>query len=143
MLQAAHTDAPLVQADALRLPLAGATADGATCCFALRNFVELPGFFAELARVVRPGGRIALLEVAEPPNRVVRAGHRVYFERVVPRIGALLSARGGAYEYLPASVIEFPQRDGFTGRIAAAGFGEARWSQLTGGVVCLYQGSKP
>ncbi|MCU1377172.1 MAG: menaquinone biosynthesis methyltransferase, partial [Acidimicrobiales bacterium] len=91
MLAAARTTAPLVHADALRLPVPDGAADGATCGFALRNFVDLQAFLAELARVVRPGGRIALLEVAEPPNPILRVGHGVYFGKVVPRIGALLS----------------------------------------------------
>ena len=91
MLAAARTDAPLAQADALRLPLADHSVDGATCGFALRNFVDLGQFFDELGRVVRPGGRIALLEVAEPSNAFLRWGHGVYFGKVVPRIGGLLS----------------------------------------------------
>ena len=141
MLAAARTTAPLVQADALRLPLPPGTADGATCCFALRNFVELPGFFAELARVVRPGGRIALLEVAEPPNRFVRFGHRLYFERVVPRIGALLSdgpfrggAGAGAYRYLPRSVAYLPPPDELVAGLRAAGFTDASRRLLSGGI---------
>ena len=82
-----------------------------TCGFALRNLAELPAFFAELARAVRPGGRIALLEVAEPPNPVLRAGHAVYFGRVVPKIGGLLSDPA-AYRYLPRSVSYLPTGDG-------------------------------
>src|SRR5687768_1893159 len=73
MLAAARTEAPLVQADALQLPFPDASADGATCGFALRNFVDLGSFLTELARVIRPGGRIALLEVGEPTNPVLRA----------------------------------------------------------------------
>ena len=84
MLLAAKTDAPLVEADIQRLPVRDASADGATCGFALRNVVSLEGLFAELARVVRPGGRIALLETAEPEGRLMRLGHRVYFRGVVP-----------------------------------------------------------
>src|SRR5258706_9429520 len=83
MLTAARTDAPLAQADALRLPVADLSVDGVTCGFALRNFVDLGPFLAELARVVRPGGRIPLLEVAEPPNALLRWGHAVYFGKVV------------------------------------------------------------
>jgi len=121
MLAAARTDAPLVQGDALQLPLPDAAADGATCGFALRNFSSLPPFFAELARVVRPGGRIALLEVAEPPNRLLRAGHALYFGKVVPLVGALLSD-GSAYRYLPRSVAYLPAPGVMLGQLAAAGF---------------------
>ena len=70
MLANARTDAPLVEADVLRLPLADGGVDGVTCGFALRNVVSLAGFFAELGRVVRPGGRIALLDASEPDNRL-------------------------------------------------------------------------
>ena len=73
----------------------------------MRNLVELPGFFDELARVIRPGGRIGLLEVAEPPNRFLRWGHGIYFGRVVPWLGGLLSDRD-AYRYLPRSVAYLP-----------------------------------
>ena len=110
MLAAARTDAPLVQGDALRLPVPDRVVDGVTCGFALRNFVELESFFSELARVVRPGGRIALLEVAEPANPLLRTGHRVYFGKVVPVIGRLLSD-GAAYRYLPKSVAYLPAPD--------------------------------
>jgi demethylmenaquinone methyltransferase/2-methoxy-6-polyprenyl-1,4-benzoquinol methylase len=108
MLAAARTDAPLMQADILRLPVPDGSIDGVTCGFALRNLVELPAFFAELARVLRPGGRIALLEVAQPDNRLLRAGHGFYFGKVVPRIGGLLSDPA-AYRYLPKSVAYLPE----------------------------------
>ncbi len=121
MLQAARTDAPLVHADILELPVPDASVDGATCGFALRNLVELPGFFDELARVIRPGGRIALLDVAEPENRLVRWGHGFYFGKVVPRIGGLLSDRD-AYRYLPKSVAYLPDPDAMLASLDSAGF---------------------
>jgi demethylmenaquinone methyltransferase/2-methoxy-6-polyprenyl-1,4-benzoquinol methylase len=91
MLVADRSGAPRVEAVVLRLPVADATLDGAVSGFALRNLVDLPRFFAELNRVVRPGGRVALLDVATPPNPLLRAGHAIYFGRVVPLIGGLLS----------------------------------------------------
>ncbi len=107
MLVADRSGAPRVQADILRLPVPDRSVDGVTCGFALRNLVELPAFFAELGRVVRPGGRIALLDVGIPRNRIVRWGNGIYFGKVVPRIGALLSD-AAAYRYLPRSVAYLP-----------------------------------
>jgi len=121
MLAAARTDVPLAQADALRLPVPDASIDGVTCGFALRNFAALEPFFAELGRVVRPGGRIALLEVAEPPNPILRWGHGIYFGKVVPLIGGLLSD-ASAYRYLPKSVAYLPEPDAMLDQIRAAGF---------------------
>jgi demethylmenaquinone methyltransferase/2-methoxy-6-polyprenyl-1,4-benzoquinol methylase len=141
MLANARTDAPLVQGDALRLPLPPASVDGATSGFALRNFVELDPFFAELGRVVRRGGRIALLEVAEPANPVLRFGHGVYFGHVVPRIGALLSDPA-AYRYLPKSVAYLPPTADMLDMLAAAGFVGLRHEVLTLGVAQLYTGRR-
>jgi len=121
MLAAARTDAPLLHADILQMPLPDASVDAATCGFALRNLVELPGFFDEVARVVRPKGRIALLDAAEPDNAVLRWGHGVYFNRVVPLIGGLLS-EGKAYRYLPKSMAYLPEWDEMRARLQDAGF---------------------
>ena len=121
MLAAARTDAALTQADALDLPVADASVDGVTCGFALRNFKELPPFFTELARVVRPGGRIALLEVAEPANPVLRWGHGIYFGRVVPVVGGILSDKA-AYRYLPESVAYLPEPEEMLSQITESGF---------------------
>jgi len=136
MLAAARTDAPLVHGDALRLPLPGAVADGATCGFALRNFESLPPFFAELARIVRPGGRVALLEVAEPPNRLLRFGHGVYFGRVVPFVGGLLSDPA-AYRYLPRSVAYLPESSVMLGQLGDAGFVDVERRLLSVGIAQL------
>jgi len=136
MLAEARTGAPLVNADALRLPFAEASVDGVTSGFALRNFVELPPVFAEAARVTRPGGRMALLEVATPPNPLMRFGHGIYFGRIVPRIGALLSD-ADAYRYLPESVAYLPETPMLLAMIADAGFERVSRIELTGGIAQL------
>jgi demethylmenaquinone methyltransferase/2-methoxy-6-polyprenyl-1,4-benzoquinol methylase len=136
MLAAARTEAPLVHGDALRLPLPDASVDGATCGFALRNFERLPPFFAELGRVVRPGGRIALLEVAEPPNRLLRWGHGVYFGKVVPLVGGLLSDPA-AYRYLPRSVAYLPPPEAMLDQLRTAGFAAVDRALLSVGIAQL------
>ena len=136
MLAAGRSAAPLVQADALRLPVPDASVDGVTCGFALRNFVALVPFFEELGRVVRPGGRIALLEVAVPANALMRWGHGVYFGKVVPRIGGLLSDPA-AYRYLPRSVAYLPEPPELLAALRTAGFADARRNLLSGGIAQL------
>lgn len=141
MLTAARTGAPLVEADILKLPVPDASADGATCGFALRNVVSLEQLLAELGRVVKPGGSIALLETSEPDNALMRAGHRIYFNRVVPIVGGLLSDRD-AYAYLPKSVAYLPQPEEMLRMIAEAGFPSARRIQLAGGITQLLVGRR-
>jgi len=133
MLANARTGAPLAEADILRLPLPDASLDGITCGFALRNLVELGAFFTELGRVVRPGGRIAILEVAQPPNPVLRWGHGIYFGKVVPMVGGLLSDPG-AYRYLPKSVAYLPEPDQMLATLADAGFVQVERTLLSTGI---------
>ncbi|HZX55077.1 MAG TPA: ubiquinone/menaquinone biosynthesis methyltransferase [Ilumatobacteraceae bacterium] len=141
MLAADRSGAPRAQADILRLPLADASVDGATCGFALRNLVELPRFFDELGRVVRTGGRIALLDVGVPRNPVVRWGNNVYFGKVVPKIGSLLSD-GAAYRYLPKSVAYLPSAEQMLTDLRSAGFADASHHQLSGGITQLLLGTR-
>ena len=141
MLAAAHTNSPLVQCDALRLPMPDASVDGATCGFALRNFVALEPFLASLARAVRADGRIALLEVATPSNALLRWGHRLYFGHVVPRIGALLSD-ASAYRYLPKSVAYLPETAELLDMVRAAGFSDVERRALSGGIAQLITGTR-
>jgi len=141
MLTAARTEAPLVEADIQRLPVGDAVADGVTCGFALRNVVSLEAFFRETARVVRPGGRVTLLDVSEPDNAALRAGNAVYFRRIVPLIGGLLSD-GGAYRYLPRSTAYLPPPDEMLRMLRQAGFPDAVRHQLTGGLTQLLVGTR-
>ncbi len=133
MLEHATHGFPRVQGDGLALPFASRSVDGVVCGFALRNLVALPPALAELARIVRPGGRIALLDVSVPANRVLRLGHGVYFGRVVPLIGGLLSD-GAAYRYLPKSVAYLPPPAEMLRMIHDAGFTAVERSQLSTGI---------
>lgn len=141
MLSADRSGAPRVQTDILRLPVPDASVDGVTCGFALRNLLDLGDFFTELARVVRPGGRIALLDVSTPPNRVLRFGNNIYFGKIVPKIGALLSD-GAAYSYLPKSVAYLPEPAELRDMLHAAGFTDATHQQLSGGLTQLMVGTR-
>jgi demethylmenaquinone methyltransferase/2-methoxy-6-polyprenyl-1,4-benzoquinol methylase len=136
MLRHARTTAPLIHGDALGLPLASDSIDGAVSGFALRNFVELDGLFRELRRVVRTGGRISLLDVATPRRSVLRLGHRAYFGHVVPLVGAALSD-AGAYRYLPRSVAYLPTVADLLAKLRAAGFGSVERRTLSGGITQL------
>jgi demethylmenaquinone methyltransferase/2-methoxy-6-polyprenyl-1,4-benzoquinol methylase len=140
MLLNAGTGAPLVEADVLRLPLADASVDGATCGFALRNVTELAALFGETARVLRPGGRVTFLETSEPDRRLVRAGHAVYFKRIVPLIGGVLSDKE-AYRYLPRSMGYLPEPGRLLWMLDDAGFTELERLQLGGGVAQLLVGT--
>ncbi|MDI9631516.1 MAG: class I SAM-dependent methyltransferase, partial [Acidobacteriota bacterium] len=125
-------------ADALHLPGRDEAFAGATVAFGLRNVADLDRALAELARVVRPGGRLAVLEFALPRRQPLRGLYLFYFRRLLPAIGRWVSRHGSAYTYLPASVTDFPQREGFLARLRAAGFAEAASHDLTGGILCLY-----
>jgi demethylmenaquinone methyltransferase/2-methoxy-6-polyprenyl-1,4-benzoquinol methylase len=133
MLRANRTGRPLAQADAAALPVATSSVDGITCGYALRNFTELGAAFAEFGRVVRPGGRISLLEVAEPEHGLLLTGHRIWFRRVVPVIGGLVSDRA-AYRYLPRSTAYLPDAEELRSMLRAAGFSSVNQRPLSGGL---------
>jgi demethylmenaquinone methyltransferase/2-methoxy-6-polyprenyl-1,4-benzoquinol methylase len=141
MLRNARVDAPLVRGDALRLPFPDASVSGVVSGFALRNFASLDPFFAECARVLRPGGRVALLDVAEPSSPQVRALHGVWFRRVVPFVGGLVSDRR-AYAYLPASTTYLPQPSELTLAFARAGFDQVERRALGFGAAQLLTGTR-
>ena len=141
MLAADRSGSPRTQADILNMPFPDDCVDGVTCGFALRNLVDLPAFFNELGRVVRPGGRIALLDVGIPKNRLMRFGHAFYFGKVVPKIGGLLSDKA-AYRYLPKSVAYLPSGDVMVAALRAAGFADAEHRLLSGGITQLLLGTR-
>jgi demethylmenaquinone methyltransferase / 2-methoxy-6-polyprenyl-1,4-benzoquinol methylase len=133
------TPGTFVRADAGRLPLGTGSATVVTSAFAVRNFVSLHLVLGEAARVLAPGGRIALLEVDEPRNRFTRWGHALYFGKVVPLIGGLLSDRW-AYSYLPRSAVYLPPEAEFVRRVESAGFSPVTKHRLSGGVAQLIIG---
>ena len=136
MLARAHLTAPVVRADILQLPLRDGSLDGATCGFALRNVSDIEACFRETARVLRSGGRIAFLEVATPRSALLRAAHGLYFNRVVPLVGGMLSDRS-AYRYLPASAAYLPADVTLGRMLVGAGFTEVRRIPLGAGAVQL------
>jgi demethylmenaquinone methyltransferase/2-methoxy-6-polyprenyl-1,4-benzoquinol methylase len=133
--------AALVRGDGLQVPVPDGAVDGVVCGFALRNFLALEPFFAECARVLRPGGRVALLEVSQPANPVLRAGHAVYFGRVVPLVGGLVSDRA-AYRYLPESLAYLPPDPAIVALLAQAGFSDADRQPLSVGIAQLLTGTR-
>lgn len=141
MLSHARTKSPLVQCDALHLPVPSASVDGVTCGFALRNFTDLGAFFDEVGRAVRPGGRIAFLDAASPENRLLRFGHGIYFGKIVPIIGGALSDRT-AYAYLPKSLAYLPEPAVMLDRLRQAGFSGVQRRLLLGGAAQLIVGTK-
>jgi len=140
MLAAARTSAALVRGDGMRLPMPDGSVDGVVCGFALRNVLSLAHFFAECARVLRPGGRVALLEVCEPANPVLRAGHSVYFNKVVPLVGGLVSDRA-AYRYLPKSLAYLPPGPEILD-LLGEGFDAAERRMLSVGIAQLLTGTR-
>jgi demethylmenaquinone methyltransferase / 2-methoxy-6-polyprenyl-1,4-benzoquinol methylase len=133
MLAANGTGAPLAQANGASLPVATGSVDGITCGYALRNFTDLAAVFHEFGRIVRPGGRISLLEVSEPDSGLLLVGDRIWFRRVVPLIGGIVSDRA-AYRYLPRSTAYLPSTEEMRAMLVEAGFATVNRRALSGGL---------
>lgn len=129
-----------VGADAQRLPLGDGGVDGATVAFGFRNVESLDAALREAYRVLKPGGRLVILEFTTPRSPLVRALYHAYFRHVLPLVGGAISGHRSAYRYLPASVAHFPDEAELARRMTAAGFGGVRWEELTFGVAAVHVG---
>jgi demethylmenaquinone methyltransferase/2-methoxy-6-polyprenyl-1,4-benzoquinol methylase len=141
MLERARRKAPeleWVEGDALALSFADGSFDAATVGFGVRNLSELDRGLRELRRVLRPGGRLAILEITRPRG-LLAPFYRLWFDFLIPAAGKILPG-GSAYTYLPASVRRFPDPQGLAHVMAEAGFGEIRWRLFAGGIVALHTG---
>jgi demethylmenaquinone methyltransferase/2-methoxy-6-polyprenyl-1,4-benzoquinol methylase len=129
-----------VCADALALPYADASFDGATVGFGVRNLADLDAGLREMARVLKPGARLVVLEFTTPHWQPFRGIYFFYFLRILPLIGRLISSHGSAYTYLPESVMRFPEPPELATKMAAAGFADVEWKRLSGGIAALHAG---
>lgn len=134
--------ASLAEGDALRLPFADASFDVVTIAFGLRNLERVEGGLAEILRVLKPGGRAAVLEFSRPSLPVFRQAFEFYFHNILPRIGSLVSGSAGAYHYLPASVRAFPDQKSLAEMMRQIGYANVRYHNLTGGVAALHLGER-
>ena len=133
---------PYVEADAMKLSFADNTFDGVTIAFGLRNLADHAAGLRELKRVIKPGGRLCVLECSNPSIPGFSQVFKLYFETVVPRIGGLISGSRRAYTYLPDSVSRFPDKKILAAMMEEAGFAEVRFQSLTGGTAALHLGTK-
>ena len=134
--------ASLAEGDALSLPFADGRFDAVTVAFGLRNLESVERGLAEILRVLKPGGRAAVLEFSRPVLPIFRQAFEFYFHRILPRVGALISGSGGAYSYLPASVRAFPSQARLAEIMRATGFAEVRYHNLSGGIAALHLGER-
>ena len=134
---------PFVEGDALELPFAECSFEAATIAFGLRNLTSVEAGIKELLRVLKPGGRVAVLEFSKPKAPVLRSLFKFYFTKVLPRFGGLISGSKSAYQYLPDSVSRFPDQLELASMLQAAGFENVSFRNLTGGIAALHLGTRP
>jgi demethylmenaquinone methyltransferase / 2-methoxy-6-polyprenyl-1,4-benzoquinol methylase len=134
---------PFVEADALSLPFQSGYFDAASIAFGLRNLSDVERGLGELFRILKPGGRVAILEFSRPVVPGFRELFQFYFSRVLPLIGGWISGSRGAYEYLPDSVSRFPDQKRLASLMKSVGFTAVEYSNLTGGIAALHIGAKP
>jgi len=134
---------PLIEGDALALPFRDGSFEAVTIAFGLRNLASVEGGLAELRRVLKPGGWVAVLEFSRPANAMLRPVFSLYFTKVLPLMGGLISGSRYAYSYLPASVQKFPDQEQLSLLMEQAGFDRVQFENLTGGIAALHMGRRP
>jgi demethylmenaquinone methyltransferase/2-methoxy-6-polyprenyl-1,4-benzoquinol methylase len=138
-----HRKVPMVAADALHLPFADESFDAATISLGIRNFVDTTAALTEIARVVRPGGRLVICEVSTPTFRPIRFVYRKFILRTMTWIGRRSSTNPDAYAYLAESMLTWPGQRALAEIIASAGWTDVEWMDLTFGVVAIHRATKP
>jgi demethylmenaquinone methyltransferase/2-methoxy-6-polyprenyl-1,4-benzoquinol methylase len=133
----------LTEGDALRLPFGEGEFDAVTIAFGLRNLAHVEGGLSEMRRVLKPGGRVAILEFSQPVLPILRPLFQFYFHQILPRIGGLISGSSEAYRYLPQSVRHFPDQRGLAEMMRQVGFEAVRYQNLSGGIAALHLGERP
>lgn len=143
-LKAQHSGftAPLFEGDALQLPLRTDTLDAITISFGFRNLVNYTGGLEEFRRVLKTGGRLVILEFSHPPGFITQAAYSFYSRVLLPGVGRVISGSGEAYRYLPDSIRKFPRAEELRKMMSRAGFIDARFELLTGGIAALHTGTK-
>jgi demethylmenaquinone methyltransferase/2-methoxy-6-polyprenyl-1,4-benzoquinol methylase len=131
-----------VEGDALRLPFPDGAFDAVTVGFGVRNLADMNAGFAEILRVLAPGGRLVVLEFSRPAGPLLSRLYALYLKTIVPRLGDGASGRRGPYVYLARTIADFPAPDTLAGMIREAGFAAVGWRTLTGGIVCLHTALK-
>jgi demethylmenaquinone methyltransferase/2-methoxy-6-polyprenyl-1,4-benzoquinol methylase len=134
---------PWIEGDALELPFRDGSFEAVTIAFGLRNLASVEGGLAELRRVLKPGGWAGVLEFSRPANAVLRPVFGLYFTKVLPLMGGLISGSRYAYTYLPASVQKFPDQHELSLLMQRAGFDHVQFENLTGGIAALHMGRRP
>jgi len=130
------------EGNALDLPFPDSEFDAVTVAFGVRNFADLDRGLAELVRVVRPGGRVVILEISRPRKGLGHVVHSLWFERLVPLLGRVAGDRD-AYSYLPSSVRRFPPPPELAARLAASGLAQVRWIETARGMIAIHYGVRP
>ncbi|PYT01135.1 MAG: bifunctional demethylmenaquinone methyltransferase/2-methoxy-6-polyprenyl-1,4-benzoquinol methylase UbiE [Acidobacteria bacterium] len=137
---ASEMSIPYLESDAMKMPFADSSFDAVTIAFGLRNLSNFRDGLVELRRILKPGGKLAVLEFSSPIVPGFRALFDFYFTQVLPRIGGVVSGSRGAYEYLPDSVSKFPDQKRLVEMMSEVGFDSVEYTNLTGGIAAIHSG---